>query len=531
MKIKIEKKYLLLPIGHYAHKKRIEFFQDNTLIFDVDAELDFITPDYVSYLDMQRFIGKTVDIKITPYISFPYSLKQADETDDTGIYEEKERPQFHFSAKRGWINDPNGLVYYRGKYHMFFQHNPIYRFWGNMQWGHAVSDDLVHWEQKDTAIFPDETGIVASGSGIVDTKNLTGLKNGDHDPILLFFSSGGDVTNLAKGKPWEQHIAYSLDGGETFVRYAKNPIVKAFVWGNRDPKIIYCDELTKYLMIFYYNNNEYQIMTSDNLLDWNNFDRIAIEGDCECPDLYPLYLDGDKNKRLWILTGAADRFVIGTFENGKLKLNNPAKPLRYGNWGYASQSFSNIPEDDGRRIRISWNNQGSPLSIFNNCMNIPTEMSLKTICGREHLCTYPVSEFSTLYEKTETINNVELLPCEIFSHTLDTAAGYDVNITLKAEENSNIEFSIFGLSFSCSINENALKIWDQTAPLYAEDGQFTLRFIFDRSCFEIFVDKGQAYLCGSTMPDFNINRLTVCSNGGNANIISAQISKVKSIWK
>lgn len=227
------------------------------------------------------------------------------------------------------------------------------------------------------------------------------------------------------------------------MRYAKNPIVKAFVWGNRDPKIIYCDELTKYLMIFYYNNNEYQIMTSDNLLDWNNFDRIAIEGDCECPDLYPLYLDGDKNKRLWILTGAADRFVIGTFENGKLKLNNPAKPLRYGNWGYASQSFSNIPEDDGRRIRISWNNQGSPLSIFNNCMNIPTEMSLKTICGREHLCTYPVSEFSTLYEKTETINNVELLPCEIFSHTLDTAAGYDVNITLKAEENSNIEFSHF----------------------------------------------------------------------------------------
>lgn len=160
MKIKIEKKYLLLPIGHYAHKKRIEFFQDNTLIFDVDAELDFITPDYVSYLDMQRFIGKTVDIKITPYISFPYSLKQADETDDTGIYEEKERPQFHFSAKRGWINDPNGLVYYRGKYHMFFQHNPIYRFWGNMQWGHAVSDDLVHWDKKTPPFSPMKQGLL-----------------------------------------------------------------------------------------------------------------------------------------------------------------------------------------------------------------------------------------------------------------------------------------------------------------------------------------------------------------------------------
>ena len=390
MKIKVDKKYLILPLGYYATKKKLEFFIDEELVFDIDATIDFIEPDYFQYLNIERFIGEELEI-ICPQCE-DIILETTDYQPVEDIFKEKYRPRVHFSAKRGWINDPNGLVYYKGYYHLFFQHNPAGTKWGNMHWGHAVSKDLVHWEEKECALYPDEMGTMFSGSAIVDWDNVTGLKENDNDVILLFYTAAGGTSKLSEGQKFTQCLAYSTDGGETFTKYSGNPIIPHVEDENRDPKVIYSPELKAYVMALYLSENRYMLFSSKNLLDWVMMHEITLPGDSECPDFYPLPLNGDGDKCKWVFSGASDRYLIGDIINGSFRPAQLSKRLHYGRNSYASQTFSDIPGDDGRRIRIAWNTMEVPNSYFNCAMCFPTEMSLKTINGEMYLCTWPVKE-------------------------------------------------------------------------------------------------------------------------------------------
>lgn len=186
---------------------------------------------------------------------------------------------------------------------MFYQHNPVGNGWGNMHWGHAESDDLVHWEEKEIALFPDEMGTMWSGSAVIDTNNVTGFKENEHAPLILFYTAvGTDTSKTAADKPFVQCLAYSVDGGETFKKYQKNPIIPQAIIGNRDPKVVYCEEMGCYLMALYMSGNEFRLYKSDNLIDWKSFQNLSIPGDDECPELYPII--ADSGKKYWILTGA-----------------------------------------------------------------------------------------------------------------------------------------------------------------------------------------------------------------------------------
>ena len=311
MKLKVDRRYLILPVSEHAQVKKLCFEDESgKLLYDLDVRLDPVAAQHIYYADLGRFAGMTLNVRWDPEINFFPQL--ADELPEAGG--ETFRPYAHFTANRGWINDPNGLVFYEGKYHLFFQHNPVGMHWGNMHWGHAVSDDLVHWEEKETALFPDEFGTMYSGCAVIDEKNVSGLKRSDHDPLLLFYTAAGDRSMLSQGKEHVQCLAYSTDGGETFEKYQGNPIIDHIIGGNRDPKVIFCPELDAYVMALYLDGETYALFRSENLLNWEIMQKIDLPGDDECPDFFPLYLGGEK---YWIFSGASDYYFVGKMAGGQ----------------------------------------------------------------------------------------------------------------------------------------------------------------------------------------------------------------------
>ena len=317
MKIEIKNKYLIFPVNTLSTKKVLTFKRDCETVYQIDIKLDNCNPDFYAYIDVSRFIGQIIDILVDPEMKF--EIREADEIDIENLYQEPMRPQVHFTTKIGWINDPNGLIYIDGIYHMFYQYNPTEPFWGNMHWGHAESRDLIHWEQKDAALFPDERGAMFSGSAILDDKNLLGKNVGDNKAALLFYTTT---------TPFCQHMSYSTDNFKTIKQYTEKPVVPHIQAQNRDPKVVFCDELDCYIMALYLDEDIYCILRSDNLINWEELQRIHLTEDNECPDIFPLY--DSEGARKWIIIGAHDKYLVGNFKNGKFVAEQSVLSLHYG---------------------------------------------------------------------------------------------------------------------------------------------------------------------------------------------------------
>ena len=221
-------------------------------------------------------------------------------------YKEAYRPQFHFTPKTNWTNDPNGLIYYKGEYHLFFQHNPFGIDWGNMTWGHAISRDLVHWKQLPHALHPDELGTIFSGSGVVDWNNTGGFQAGDESVLVNFYTSAG--SHAPKEVPFTQSIAYSNDRGRNWAKYEGNPVIEHIVGSNRDPKVIWHEPTQKWVMALYLDQNDYALFGSTNLKEWTRLSDLQIP-DTECPDIFELPVDDDPDNTKWVFWGAAGKIL------------------------------------------------------------------------------------------------------------------------------------------------------------------------------------------------------------------------------
>src|SRR5579862_8521931 len=217
----------------------------------------------------------------------------------TPFYSEPSRPQFHFTAKRGWLNDPNGLVYFNGQYHLFFQHNPFEPEWGNMTWGHAVSKDLVRWTQLDDAIEPDKLGTIFSGSAVIDEQNTSGLGANGQAPLVCIYTAAGGTNKASIGKPYTQCLAYSLDG-VTFTKYPGNPVLPHQIVNNRDPKVIWYAPTKQWLMALYLDGHTYGFFGSPDLKSWSKLSEIEVANAAECPDFFELPLDGNGGQKKWV---------------------------------------------------------------------------------------------------------------------------------------------------------------------------------------------------------------------------------------
>lgn len=341
--IKAEKKYLVLPVGKYVDSRKLVLVHDGKTAVDIDLRLDYVNPSEYVCLDISKYRGDELTVEVLQDV-IPEDI-QSDAPPVNYSLSRSFRPQVHFTPDYGWINDPNGLLEYTspvtGKktYHMFYQYNPYDTVWGNMHWGHAVSSDLIRWEHRPIALFPDGFGTMFSGSAVIDRENRSGLKEGEEDVILLFYTAAGGSNLLSEGKKFTQCLAYSTDGGETFRKYADNPIVPHIAGENRDPKVIWCEEMQRYVMALYLEDSLFQLLVSDDLLHWEKLQDIVIEGEAECPDIYPLYADGDKNNRKWIISGASHRYVVCEYRNYRFNIIQNARPLNYGRYSYAAQTL------------------------------------------------------------------------------------------------------------------------------------------------------------------------------------------------
>ncbi|MBE6731326.1 MAG: glycoside hydrolase family 32 protein [Ruminococcaceae bacterium] len=477
----ISKKYLVFKVNLNAKMKRVDFMMGEKRVLYFNMRLDEFAPDYKVYINVEKYIGKEIGLNVTPEAEF--TAEQSDEYIVEGAYNEPYRPQIHFAPYFGWNNDPNGLVYLNGVYHLFYQHNPCEPNWENMSWAHATSTDLIHWEERDVALYPDEFGTMFSGSAIVDTKNLLKKQKSDIPTIILYYTAASQ--SHTKEKAFTQCMAYSTDGGKTFTKYENNPVIKHKIGDNRDPKIVWCPELECYLLALFLDGEEYAIFKTDDLVHFTEWFRFNTPEENECPDIFRIKADDGKFK--WVFIGAHDVYITGEIIGGKFIPDGNYKKLHNGAW-YASQTYSDAPGD--RRIRIEWMRTGSFIDKnYSQHMGIPTEITLKNIGKEYYLASNPVKELDSYIKSEDIYEDFEI---EAKGKSKIYVGTDPILITINSEytENGKLNLKAFGNDIGFDFDLNEVYIGKIKNKISLKKENFDAKILIDRSSIEVFTDGG-----------------------------------------
>jgi fructan beta-fructosidase len=418
------------------------------------------------------------------------------------------------------------LVYYDGEYHLFYQHNPYETNWGNMHWGHAVSIDLLHWEELPIALFPDELGTMFSGSAVVDYNNTSGFKSGDENPIVAIY------TAHFKDKKQQQCIAYSLDKGRTFTKYEGNPVIPAqrrFGSGHeRDPKVFWY-EPGKHWVLVMHDGLNYSIYNSGNLKDWK-YKSSVDAGFWECPELFELAVDDNPNNKKWVMYGVQGTYLIGDFDGKTFTPEN--EMLRYSVGGMtAAQTFNNEP--DGRRLQIGWGHAEFPGMPFKQTFTMVQEFSLKTTRNGIRLFVNPAEEIQKLHTKSHSFEN-EYIGDDI-NKKLSEIKSPLMHIKAKFEIENGIVFGMDINGYEIRYNVATNELNGTFLPL--QNKQLDLEVIVDKTLIEVYANGGLVYWFANhnvdDLNDYNIS-LFKAPNGLNPDpktiIKSLEIHELKSIW-
>jgi fructan beta-fructosidase len=515
--LKITGKYLNLPVSQQTERGGMQF------ILRGDVERSFVIrlaeiPEYWVFCDMSGFTGETLVIR---YDGDAGGLRQIYQSDtiheDVPIYCETNRPQFHFTARRGWINDPNGLVYYEGEYHLFYQHNPYEREWGNMHWGHAVSRDLVHWEELPVALYPDTLGTVFSGSAVIDTGNTSGF---GRNAMVAVYTADGPAGQV-------QCVAYSLDRGRTWTKYGGNPVINSGkTWqtrDTRDPRVFRHKASGRWVMALN-ERDGHSIYTSSDLRNWTY--RSHISGFWECPDLFDLPVDGNPADTRWVMYGASGTYLIGDFDGETF---TPLQGKRRYTAGamYAAQTFNHTP--DGRRIQIGWGRIQQPGMPFNMMMLLPTELTLRTTPDGLQLFSCPVKEVDSLQEKGQRKQSLTLDEANEWLKTCSGTECLRIKTTLRLSHATSAGLKLSGQDIiDYDMNFNRINGYFY-APPAVEKMELTADILIDRTSIEVFVDEGAfSYAMERTARDQSGFHFW---GSHPVEVINLEIYPVKSIWK
>jgi fructan beta-fructosidase len=446
------------------------------------------------------------------------------------VYKETLRPQFHFSGRywnrptlnpqqgqEGWINDVNGLVYYDGEYHLCAQQ------WGRC-WIHAVSPDLLHWSQLPSILAEDaKFGWSASGSAVVDWRNTSGLQTGKEHVLVAFYTGWN---------PKAQCIAFSNDKGRTWTTYDKNPVLACQNRGtkeDRDPKVFWYEPGQKWIMVLYVNP-AYMFFASKDLKAWEKLSEI--DGFYECPDMFALPLDGDAKRMKWVLVNGDGAYVVGEFDGVKFIPETERCRLDWGPHFYATQTWSDMPATDGRRIQMAWMRGGEyPDMPFNQQLTLPCELTLRTIPGGVRMFRYPVREIDKLHAGTIVVNNRVVKPGE---NPMSAAKGelFDVAVEfdLSKSDCKEILFGVRGNVVKYTVSNNQLESCGSRAELKPRSGMLQVRILVDRMSVETFGNGGEVSITHVARAKEAKPALSLQALGGNVFITALAIHEVKSIW-
>jgi len=513
------KKYLQFPVKNKGPMRTVKVTDGKETVAEFLIELADGEPDWWAPLDVSKFKGKTLRIQAKGLPENSKGLESVQAVDvvagTEGLYKEKLRPQVHFSPSRGWMNDPNGMVYADGEWHLYFQTNPYGAEWNNMHWGHAVSKDLVTWEELPIALAPKKFGDWAfSGSAVVDRDNTSGWKKGENELIV------GAYTSTGRG----ECIIYSTDRGRTWTEHKDNPVVKH---QGRDPRLLWHTPSKRWVMATYDESDGKRWITfhtSSDLKAWTY--RSKIEGFFECPDLFELPLDGDAKKSKWVLTAANSDYMVGSFDGATF---TPETKMLKGNAGkgfYAAQTFSDAPKN--RVIQMGWLQAPSPGMAFNQAMSLPLELGLKTTPDGPRLTRMPVKELDALRAKSHKVDPREFKAGE--STAQEFGGGqWEVRATFKPDEAARFELSVGGTLLTYDAKAKELKLADHKVEVPLRDGRLTVRLFIDRTALELFTADGLIYV---PLPAIATRKaeLTFKVTAGNVKVEGLVVDALKPIW-
>jgi fructan beta-fructosidase len=449
------------------------------------------------------------------------------------LYREKHRPQFHFSPKKGWTNDPNGLVYYKGEYHLFFQHNPFDVQWGNMTWGHAVGPDMVHWTQTANALEPDRMGTMFSGSAVVDWDNTAGLQTGDEKTIVLVYTAAGGSSPESKGQPYTQCIAYSNDRGRTWTKYAGNPVIPNVIGSNRDPKVVWHAPTRRWIMTLFLDGSTYGFLSSADLKKWTLLHQISVPKVGECPDFFEMPVENEPGVAKWVWTGANGNYLVGTFDGERFTPEVMTQPLSYGANYYAVQTFSDLPGN--RRVQMSWMSGGRyPGMPFNQQMSCPYELRLRRYGYNSYrIFALPIKEIESLRGTPRSWKNLEVKPGE---NPLAGVSGdlWDLSAEIEPGSASEVGFKFRGWSVAYTAREkgrdNSLNSGQLRAQLPLRNGRIKIRILVDRTSVEVFGNDGEVAIPTCFLPEDDSRGLELFASGGTARVVSLDVYPMTSCW-
>ena len=495
------------------------------------------------------------------------SSKETIKVDATQYYKEPFRPQFHFSPEKKWMNDPNGMLYYKGTYHLFYQYYPEDIVWGPMHWGHATSSDLIHWEHKKIALFPDELGYIFSGSAVMDVNNTSGLGTKENPAMIAIFTYHNmEFEKAGKINTQTQGLAYSLDQGDTWKKYNANPIINNTTLKDfRDPKAFW-NEKTKLWNLVLVAGDRAQFYSSTNLLQWkleSEFGKNngAHGGVWECPDLFKLKVDESKEEK-WVLLvsinpgapngGSATQYFIGDFDGQTFTTSQKdTKWVDNGTDNYAGVTYNDTP--NGERIFLGWMSnwnyaRDTPTTNWRSAMTLPRTLSLSKINGDYVLQNKPVTQFGKQLntefskEKIEIKKGSEkILNYSNFnqSQIQFKAENKNLKLVLSNEVNDSLVLNYDALKQDFSIDRRhsgkvdfeksfGEKIHTTPTPnLITKNIDFQI--ILDWSSIEIFLNGGVYSLTEQIFPNQPYTKLTIQSDE-NQEIKTLSFQSIKGIW-
>jgi fructan beta-fructosidase len=478
-------------------------------------------------------------------------------------YSEACRPQVHFSPKEHWTNDPNGMVYFNHTYHLFFQYYPNGTTWGPMHWGHAISKDLVHWKELPIALYPDSLGYIFSGSAVVDSNNTSGFgKNGKIPLVAIFTHHDPKGEKDGKNNFQNESLAYSLDEGNTWTKYAGNPVLKnPGIRDFRDPKVMWYAKDKKWVMTLA-TQDHITFFSSPNLRDWKKESEFGKEigahgGVWECPDLFSLKLNG---KTYWVLIvnlnpggpngGSATQYFVGDFDGNKFTpIDNSTRWVDYGPDEYAGITWSNT---GNRKIFLGWMSNWQyanqvPTEKWRNAMTIPRELALKQINGQIHLASEPVKELTRI--ELKPVINVPVLSFKknvvplfptlpdqyAVKFRIDKITNYCIVLTNDVGEKlvlgynkaSNRYYIDRTKSGKVDFNPEFAKTF--FAPRFSKSSSSDIMLIVDASSIELFADNGLTVMTCVFFPQKPFNHLQF-ENSKGITLKNLQLLPFKSIW-
>lgn len=559
--LNVAKKFLLLPVQENAPECKIGIINNNKsegVLMNVRLAREKV--DYYVPYDISAYAGQdiSIDIQGMPSSSLCWKEIKLSDTFDSSN-RETYRPVYHHTPVYGWMNDPNGMFYKDGVYHLYFQYNPYGSMWGNMTWGHSTSTDLTHWTYEGTAIVPDAWGAIFSGSCVVDKDNTAGFGKG---AVVAFYTS-------AKSTPWgdiqSQSMAYSLDNGKTFIKYEHNPILTSTERDFRDPKVFWYAPGKHWVMMLAVGQ-EMQIYSSGNLKEWkkeSSFGAMqgAHGGVWECPDLVEVAVEGSKEKK-WVLIcnlnpggpfgGSAAQYFVGSFD-GKKFVNESPTQTKWLDWGkdnYATVTWSNAPA--GRCIALGWMSNWQyannvPTTQYRSANTLARDLTLYRVGGELYLKSKPSPEIKKARAEEKKIPTFEVKGnYEVASLLADNKGAYEIEMTIENKGTSKIDFSL--------MNEKGEKVamyYDVVRKQFVMDrsasgivgfsrdfpavtvapvrntDQIHLRLFIDRSSVEAFGEDGEYVMTNLVFLAEPYNRMVFSSDKGSYIVKSMNVYRLQ----